>query len=151
LKEAFQASCVPAFQILAHNIGKERMEKWIANLNFGDKDISSGIDDFWLPSEGKKSIEISPIEQAELIRKLVNKELPFSDESQRILKEVMINSKTSKGVCYGKTGSSKANYKGIKNQSIGWFVGYITNNDRAYSFSCLIQGENVSGKDSKGS
>lgn len=150
LKEAFQASCVPAFQTLARKIGNERMEKWIAAINYGDKNISSGIDDFWLPSEGKRSIEISPMEQAELIRKLVNNELPFSAESQSILKEVMISSKTSKGVCYGKTGSSKTNYKGIKNQSIGWFVGYITNNDRAYSFSCLIQGENVSGKDSKG-
>ena len=149
LKEAFQASCVPAFQILARKIGNERMEKWIGVLNYGDKNISSGIEDFWLPSEGKRSIEISPIEQAELVRKLVNQELPISAESQRILKEVMLTSKTSKGICYGKTGSSGANYKGMKDQSIGWFVGYVTNNDKAYSFACLIQGENVSGKDSK--
>ncbi len=150
LKEAFQVSCVPAFQMLARKIGNEKMGKWISVLNYGDKNISSGIEDFWLPSEGKKSIQISPLEQAQLIRKLVNKELPFSAQSQRILQEVMMINKTSKGIYYGKTGSSKANYNGIKNQSIGWFVGYITNNDKTYSFACLIKGENVSGKDSKG-
>lgn len=149
LKDAFQASCVPAFQMLARKIGNEKMKKWITVLNYGDMDISSGVDDFWLPSEGKKSILISPMEEAQLIRKLVNKELPVSAQSLNILKEVMIINRTSKGIYYGKTGSSKANYNGIKNQSIGWFVGFVTNNEKTYSFACLIKGENVSGKDSK--
>jgi len=32
LKEAFKASCVPAFQALARRIGPERMQYWIENL-----------------------------------------------------------------------------------------------------------------------
>ena len=70
LKEAFKVSCVPAYQNLAVKIGNENMKKWIELLNYGDKDLSSGIDDFWLPREGKKSIKISPLEQAMLIKKI---------------------------------------------------------------------------------
>lgn len=149
LKEAFQVSCVPAYQLLARKIGNERMKKWIMMLNYGDMDISSGIDDFWLPREGKKSIKISPLEQAQLIKKLVTGELAFSQQSQNILKEVMVIETTSKGVYYGKTGSG-VNLDSNKEQSLGWFVGYVTSKDQNYSFACLIKGVNVSGKDSKG-
>lgn len=148
LKEAFQVSCVPAYQILARNIGVVRMEKWIKILNYGDKDISSGIDDFWLPREGKKSIMISPIEQAQLIRKLFNGEMAFNQISQSILKEIMIVESTENGVYYGKTGSG-TNLNENKEQKIGWFVGYVASKDQKYSFACLIKGENASGKDSK--
>ena len=148
LKEAFQVSCVPGFQNLARKIGKENMMKWIDTINYGDKDISSGIDDFWLPREGKKSIQISPIEQAQLIRKLINGDLPFSVQSRNILKELMLINKTSKGTLYGKTGSGTC-INGNPKQNIGWFVGYVISNAKTHSFACLIKGENVSAKDSK--
>jgi len=149
LKEAFQASCVPAFQALARTIGNERMKKWMDVLNYGDKDISSGIDYFWLPREGKKPITISPLEQAQLIRKLVNGELPFKQQSQTILREVMVVETTSRGVYYGKTGSGP-NLNENKEQGLGWFVGYVSGRDLKYSFACLVKGRNVSGLNSKG-
>ena len=67
LKEAFQASCVPAFQALARQIDPERMQSWIEKLGYGDRDISAGIDVFWLPAKGRKTILISPVEQAQLM------------------------------------------------------------------------------------
>ena len=148
LKEAFQVSCVPAFQNLARKIGKATMRKWIDTLNYGDKDISSGIDDFWLTREGKKSIRISPIEQVTLIRKLINDELPFSGKSTAILRNIMLIEKTSRGAWYGKTGSGTL-YDDKENQNIGWFVGYVTGKGRTYSFSCFLKGEKVSGGDAK--
>lgn len=149
LKEAFSVSCVPSFQALAKKIGTQRMITWIETLNYGDKDISSGIDDFWLPREGKKSIMISPLEQAQLIRKLVTDELPFSEKSKSILQEVMLIEKTAKGIYFGKTGSGTIIGE-KKGKSIGWFAGYCTSKGTTYSFACLIKGENVSGKDAKG-
>ncbi len=105
LKEAFQSFCVPAFQNLATKIGVAAMQQWIDTIAFGDRDISSGIDDFWLSREGKKSIRISPLEQARLISRLVNGEAPFSEKARAILKEVMLVRKTETGAFYGKTGS----------------------------------------------
>jgi len=66
LREAFKVSCVPAFQNLARKIGNKSMQKWIDSINYGDRDISSGIDDFWLPRKDKKSILISAKEQVKL-------------------------------------------------------------------------------------
>jgi beta-lactamase class D len=148
LKEAFHVSCVPAYQNLARKIGIENMEKWIAILNYGDKDISSGVDDFWLPRKGKKSITISPIEQAQLIRKLINGDLPFSKQSRKILEGIMLNGKIANGTYYGKTGSGS--FLNTHNEEkFGWYVGYVNSKDKTYSFACIIKGKNVSGKDAK--
>jgi beta-lactamase class D len=124
------------------------MKKWLDSIAYGDKDISSGIDDFWLPKEGKKSIKISPIEQAQLISKLVNGNLPFSANSCNILKEIMIIGKTQNGQYFGKTGTG-TDIPGNPKQNLAWFVGYVISKGETYSFACLLKGLNLTGKDSK--
>lgn len=148
LKDAFGVSSVPAFQNLARKIGPVQMQKWIDTIGYGDRDISSGIDIFWLPREGKKSILISPEEQAHLIRKLVTGKLPFSENARNILKEIMFVKNTTKGTLYGKTGSG-SNIGGDPKQSIGWFVGYVESSKKTYAFACLVKGENVVGKNAR--
>jgi beta-lactamase class D len=81
LKEAFQGSCVPAFQNLARKIGPQRMRLWIEKIDYGDHNISSGVDVFWLPAIGRKSLLISPEEQAKLIYRLVLGKLFFRESS----------------------------------------------------------------------
>jgi beta-lactamase class D len=125
------------------------MQRWIDSLDYGDRDISSGIDDFWLPREGKKSIQISALEQAQLIRQLITNQLPFSKRSRGILDEAMLLEKTSRGRWYGKTGSGMIGDRS-KAQKIGWFIGFVVSQHTKYSFACVIKGENVSGKDAKG-
>ena len=56
LKEAFRVSCVPAFQNLARQIGPRRMQSWINQIDYGNRDLSAGIDVFWLPAKGRKTI-----------------------------------------------------------------------------------------------
>ncbi len=149
LRDAFRVSCVPAFQGLAKSIGLRNMQHWLTLIHYGDCDISSGIDDFWLPREKKKSIQISADEQAELIRRLLLGQLPFSKKSQLILKDIMAVAKTSRGTFYGKTGSG-ANIGGNPKQSLGWFVGYVNSGSKTYCFACLVRGENLMGKDARG-
>jgi len=44
---------VPAYQILARQIGAERMKQYLEQIDYGTKDTSAGIDVFWLnPSTG---------------------------------------------------------------------------------------------------
>jgi beta-lactamase class D len=145
LKEAFRASCVPAFQHLARQIGPRRMQSWINQIGYGDRDLSAGIDVFWLPAVGRKTILISPKEQAELIGKLVSGNLPFSAKSLAVLKDIMLIKRTDHGVLYGKTGSG-ADDNGT--YALGWFVGYVENQGRTYAFACAVKG-NVMGKDAR--
>ncbi|HNX82330.1 MAG TPA: penicillin-binding transpeptidase domain-containing protein [Candidatus Omnitrophota bacterium] len=140
LRDAFRVSAVPVFQILARQIGNERMKKYIDLIDYGSKDISSGIDTFWLGN----SIEISADEQAALLNKLLDGKLPFSQKNIVILKEIMEVEKTEKGILYGKTGSrTDSQGKGI----LGWFVGFLEHGTTTYVFACNITGgENPSGK-----
>ena len=60
-------SCVPAFQALAHRIGPQTMQRWLDRLGYGDRDLSAGIDVFWLPAPGRKTLLISPYESVDLV------------------------------------------------------------------------------------
>lgn len=146
LKEAFQVSCVPAFQQLARRIGPDRMRDGLAKIGYGDGDLSAGIDVFWLPASGRKTVLISPLEQARLISRLVAGRLPFSTNAVRTLKALMLVRRTDKGVLYGKTGS-RANDQG--RYDLGWFVGFVESRGKAYAFACTVQGDNRMGKDAR--
>jgi beta-lactamase class D len=148
LKEAFRVSCVPAFQELARKIGPVNMEKWLDTIAYGSRDISSGIDDFWLPRAGKKSIQISPEEQALLLRKLLTGSLPFSEKAIGLLKQVMLVKETKNGKFYGKTGSGTVSDAKEK-QDIGWFVGFIESSDQTYTFACVLKGRGMMGKNAR--
>ena len=142
LREAFQASAVPAYQILARQVGIERMKQYVEQINYGTKDVSAGIDVFWLDPEKGTSIKISADEQVALLNKLLDGKLPFSKKNVKILEDVMRVTKTEKGTLYGKTGTGK-NIKG----SLGWFVGFLEDKGTTYVFACNITGgENPSGK-----
>jgi len=146
LRQAFQASCVPAFQNLAREIGAQRMQLWIDTLGYGDRNISAGIDVFWLPAKGRTTILISPLEQAAWIRKLLAGQLPVSEKSVNILKDVMRLQTTERGTLFGKTGSG-TNAEGVFN--LGWFVGFVETSGKTYAFACVAEGENIMSKDAR--
>lgn len=144
LRQAFKVSAVPAFQSLARQIGVERMKKYIQEIGYGTQDLSPGVDMFWLPRSGRVSIQISAEEQVALLSKLLDGQLPFSQENIATLKEVMKVVQTDKGTLYGKTGSG-AGEDGQWN--LGWFVGFLESGNTTYIFACNItEGESPSGK-----
>ncbi len=122
------------------------MQSWIDRIGYGDKDISAGIDAFWLPAPGRKTILISPMEQALLMRKLLKGELPFSESSISVLKELMLIEKTEGGDLYGKTGSG-TDARGIF--TLGLFVGFVESKGKKCVFACCVSGENVMSKQAR--
>jgi beta-lactamase class D len=147
LRSAFQVSCMPAYQALARRIGAARMQTWIDKLGYGDRNTSAGIDAFWLPDSGRQPLLISPDEQAALLRRLVNGDVPFSAKTQATLKDIMLVKKTEQGTLYGKTGSGQDEKTG---RDWGWYVGYMqTVSGKTYAFACLLKGKNVMGKDAR--
>ena len=146
LQEAFQASCVPAFQNLARQIGPERMQSWIDKIRYGNRDISAGCDVFWLPFKGRDTIMISPAQQAELMSSIVCGEVPFSKAALATLKKLMFIKRTERGILYGKTGSGSDDDGTFV---LGWFVGYVESNGKTYAFACVVQGTNVMSKNAR--
>lgn len=136
LRDAFQASCVPAFQDLARRIGLYRMDHWLNALNYGDKNTNAGIDVFWLPAPDRATVLISPKEQAQRICQLVRGELPVKPASIQLLKQLMKTHTTPNGTLYGKTGSGAS--QDVKS-NIGWFVGFIETDGKTFAFATNVQ------------
>ncbi len=147
LRESYAASCVPAYQALARQIGAERMDAWLKKLGYGDRNTSSGLDVFWLPAPGRRPLLISPDEQARLMERLATGRVPFSAKTQFVLKDIMTASKGERGTLYGKTGTSGNVGKG--EAETGWFVGYFVSGKRTLAFACLLQGDKATGKEAR--
>jgi beta-lactamase class D len=146
LRDAFQASCVPAFQRLANRLGSDRMNHWLDTIGYGDKNTSSGLDVFWLPAPARRTILISPMEQAELLRKLVRGKLPVKPASLKTLKDLMRVRETAAATIYGKTGSGTLSADGTK---LGWFVGFVESGERCFAFAAAVQGAEASGAETR--
>ncbi len=143
LKQAFQVSCVPRLsgtgpqdRTRAHASGSRCHQ-------LRDRNISAGIDVFWLPEPGRKTILISPLEQAELIGKLATGKLSFAQKSQDVLREIMTARTTLRGTLFGKTGTSGNNITG---SPIGWYVGYIETNRKNLRLRLPSQGKRCDGQ-----
>ena len=118
LKGAFKYSCVWYYQELSRRVGQERMKKMVNEMGYGNNDISSGLDTYWLCG----SIQISINEQIEFLKKLyLHKLQGYSDKNINAVKSIMLYETTADYKLYGKTGSGDC----WDDQVIGWYVGFI--------------------------
>lgn len=153
LREAFQASCVPAFQELARKIGPERMQKWLDKLGYGNKDMCDRPDSFWLPRAGQPNILITPEQQAALVNKLVTGKLPVKKETVDTLLDIMRIESSARSTLLGKTGSglrvAKEGPSADNDFDMGWFVGVLDCGGHKYTYACLVLGSGLGGKDAR--
>ncbi len=131
LQSAVTNSCKWYFERVASAVGAERMKKFLADVQYGNQDISGGMKDFWVGS----SLKISANEQVDFLRKLVHDELPFSKRSMAIVRGLIRLEQTGKGTLYGKTGSDMENGKKV----LGWFVGYVVQANGVHIFATNIE------------
>ena len=131
MTSAIKNSVVWYYQELASRIGPERMQKFIDAIPYGNRDISGGITQFWLRS----SLKISAKEQVELLRRLYNDQLPFSQRNMAIVRKIIAQSFDNGALFSGKTGAGSV--EGV--YSIGWFVGVLEKNKQRYYFATNIE------------
>ncbi len=134
LKEAFKLSAVWFYQVLARRIGYERMQQWITQVGYGNQNIGTAeeIDQFWLQG----NLQITPQQQVQFLRRLYNNDLPFSEQTLSLVKEIMIYEQTPDYTIRAKTGWF--GYGNESLQNIGWFVGFVETGDNAYFFATNI-------------
>ena len=135
LKSAFAHSVVWYYIELAKRVGADTIQKYVDMFNYGNKKANGGKRAFWLDG----NIRISVNEQIEFLKKLYFNKLPVSAKTQNLVKDIMINDKTSEYTLRGKTGTGIINGK-----YYCWFVGYLEQNNNVYFFAM-----NINSRDSK--
>jgi beta-lactamase class D len=138
MREAFKLSAVWFYQVLARKVGFDRMQKYVTQANYGNQKIGTKeqIDSFWLNGE----LRISPLQQIQFLRRLYTNELPFSDRSISIVKDITIVEQTPDYIIRAKSGL--VGFGDPNAKQIGWYVGYLEKGKNAYFFVTNIDVRN---------
>jgi len=131
--EGIKVSNVPVYQELARRVGLDLMRNDVKLINFGNNNIGSKVDDFWLVGP----LKITPLQEANFAYRLATKTLPFKQSVQaEVQKMAFLEKKNSKKI-YGKTGLGPDG--DIK---VGWLTGWVEqpNGDKtAFSLNMEMQ------------
>ena len=128
MRLAFKHSAVWFYQVLARKIGYQRMQEFVDKMDYGDRNLGKkeDIDKFWLEGE----LRITPQQQITFLRRLYQNDLPFSPETMNLVKDIAITEQTSNYTLRGKTGWA---------DNVGWYVGYLEQNDNVYFFATNLE------------
>ncbi len=140
LRSSLSGSVVWVYQDVARRLGEKKERRYLRKIGYGNRDISGGIDRFWL--EG--GLRISAVEQIELLRKLHRNALPFKVEHQRLVKDLMLIDAGRDTLLRGKTG-----WAFDVDPQIGWFVGWVERPQGAVFFAMNMQMPNGAADASK--
>lgn len=132
LESAFRNSVYWYYQKVARRVGRERMQRALDALDFGNRDMSGGADCFWLES----TLAVSPREQVALLGRLINGDVPFQTGHIALVKELMLHE--DGGDVYtlrGKTGLGRL----ADGRLEGWYVGWVEVGSYASPFALYMR------------
>lgn len=127
MRSALALSIVWYYRELATRVGGPRMEKWLATFGYGNRDISGGLDRFWLGS----SLRVSPDEQARFLARLQNGAFPVSKEHLAFVQDDLTEAAMPGYRLIAKTGSSGTGE--------GWLVGWVLRDGGGCAFALHMQ------------
>lgn len=131
LRQAFKDSTVWFYQVLARKNGHERMQKFVEQVGYGNRQIGplDQIDHFWLDGP----LQITPKQEIEFLQRLERNDLPFSQRTIELVKDIMVIEKTPDYTLRAKTG-----WVTSVNPKVGWIVGYLEQQNNVYFFATNI-------------
>ena len=138
MQSAMTNSVVWYYQRVAEKIGKERMQKYLHTLKYGNEDSSSDLTTFWLGPEG--SLQTTADQQVDFLTGLFEDKLPVSKQSMSDVRKLIQLKTEGDNTLFGKTGTMRGNV-------FGWFVGSVKHANKTYVFATNIRAkDNASGR-----
>ena len=129
LRQAFHRSCLPCYQQLTRKMGYQNMKAYTYKLGYGNLSFdSASFDSFWVLGKS----EISQFEQIDFLQRFYHSQLPISNRTEMIVKEMIKVSENGYDLS-AKTGWSIT--EGVDN---GWYVGYIEKGGKVYFFATNV-------------
>ncbi|PMC33911.1 hypothetical protein CJ195_26195 [Bacillus sp. UMB0899] len=134
---AMEHSTTWYFQHLDRQLGKENLQSYFEQMNYGNQEFSSNIDSYWMDG----SLKISPVEQIDMLKKFYKNEFSFDQSNIQIVKNSILLEESNKNRLSGKTGTAELNGENVD----GWFIGYVETADNTFFFAVHIEGEKNAG------
>jgi beta-lactamase class D len=131
LRSAMAVSAVPVFQQIARRIGSERMKKYLDAFRYGNRDVGSEIDRFWLDGP----LKISALEQIEFFERLRRGDLPLSQRALDIGRDIIPSEAVSGGSLRYKTGAVGIDGTAGEKAALGWIAGYVDRGEDSSIFA----------------
>ncbi len=129
LSSALSNSVVWYYQELARRIDRQRMQKYVDQFSYGNRDISGAIDQFWL----KGKLKISALEQIAFLQRFYFQQLEVARPNTDIVKRAIVLEKTPSWTLSGKTGM--VGFGDATDVKLGWLVGYVETADNTYIYA----------------
>ena len=127
LRAAFRYSCIPVFQEVARRVGLPRFRYLLAQIGYGNGDITSApVDSFWL--EG--GLRVTAYQQVRLLEQLLGDDLPFTRDAMIQVKDMMVVEDKGGTVIRAKTG-----YVTSTQPRLGWWVGWVDQGGHFWVFA----------------
>jgi beta-lactamase class D len=150
LASAMRYSVVWYFQRVARLLGDERERQYLARLEYGNQDSSSGLESFWLGG----SLLISPDEQERFLVRLYSDTLPVAEAAMQGVRSVLVQ---PRGVVVNAEGghpfsgpwpedavlSAKTGSSDDAGRSVRWLVGHLERRPRSWVFVSCVVGERL--------
>lgn len=122
------------FKDIDREVGKEQLQYYFNKINYGNKNLSADLGNYWMES----SLKISPIEQVKLLSELEQNKYNFRERNIHAIEKALLIDKQTDKQLYGKTGTGAVNGKSVN----GWFIGFVKKEDHTYYFAANIQNKN---------
>ncbi|WP_442865204.1 class D beta-lactamase [Acinetobacter sp. HY1485] len=128
LGEAMKLSAVPVYQTLARRIGLKLMQSEVKRVGFGNANIGTQVDNFWLVGP----LKITPMQEVNFVDQLAHQTLSFKRSTQQQVKNMLLIANQNGSSIYAKSGWSAS--------QVGWLTGWVEQpNGRIVSFSLNMQ------------
>lgn len=135
-----ERSVVWVSQILAAQLGKGEMERFLKAFAYGNENLSGNTDapDGYLRAWLSSSLRISPREQLDFLRRLLKGALPVSAEAVDKTVEILeLPERPAGWLLHGKTGTGfalKADGSLDRQRPLGWFIGWAQKDEQTVVF-----------------
>ncbi|AYO52701.1 MULTISPECIES: OXA-24 family carbapenem-hydrolyzing class D beta-lactamase OXA-653 [Acinetobacter] len=131
LGEAMALSAVPVYQELARRTGLELMQKEVKRVNFGNTNIGTQVDNFWLVGP----LKITPVQEVNFADDLAHNRLPFKLETQEEVKKMLLIKEVNGSKIYAKSG-----WRMDVTPQVGWLTGWVEQaNGKKIPFSLNLE------------
>jgi beta-lactamase class D len=126
---------------ITRRLGSERFADYVSKFDYGNSDVSgtAGKNDSLTRSWVNSSLKISPAEQVDFLRRLLDRKLPVSDKAYAMTEAILPTFQAGGWTVQGKTGTTRLGNDVDKvKRSLGWFVGWAQRDGRKIVFARLV-------------